>query len=186
MSVQQSCISSTVMTSPITAGVRSFNETTLFTTEQIGPYDTQKISMIIGVEIGIRNPEIDIFPRLCLAPWFLQGQSISVSKAWGPENMINATVCESVYRIEIALHSFYTIAVISTLVLAWCLMQSLLHVKPPLSPFSEFNVVETILSASQHDNLAGIIELFARYSTIETSQIVQKWNTIRKWGSPHR
>ena len=35
MSVQQSCISSTLMSFPIMAGVRPFNETTLFTTDPI-------------------------------------------------------------------------------------------------------------------------------------------------------
>lgn len=141
-----------------------------------------QISLIVSAEIGIKYPKGGLFQRMCLVPWVLQGQLVSGNRDWDGENIINATVCKSAYRIEPALHSFYTIAIISVLVLVWCLIrsiQSVLHAKPSLSPFSEINVVEMILGGSQDGNLNESVKLFARSSTIETSKIVQLWRTTR-------
>lgn len=151
------------------------------------PRDSQKISLMISATSAIQYPENGIFLRLCLAPWFLQGQEVSAWKGWSPDNTINATACESVDRIQLALNSFYTIATISAIVLAWCLvrlMQSFVYAKPLLSPFSEINVVEMILGGSENGNIGGISELFGRSSTIDASKIGQKLYTTRIYIRP--
>lgn len=140
------------------------------------PRDSQKISLMISATTGVQLPDNGIFLGLCLAPWFLQGQIVSAWKAWSPDNAIHATACESVDRIQLALNSFYTIAIISAIVLAWCLvrlMQSFVYAKPLLSPFSEINVVEMILGGSENGNIGRISELFGRSSTIDASKIGQ-------------
>jgi len=71
------------------------------------------------------------------------------------DNHVTATACKAVFRIQLAMKSFYIFATLSIFIQVWCLTrfaQSVLHPAPPLSAFSEINVAEKVVNADGTDS----------------------------------
>src|SRR5271154_6725297 len=110
--------------------------------------DSLKVALFIYVVNAVGSNNLLSVFKLYTLPWFLQSGQLQEGSLL-PDNYINARVCKSVYRIRLALNSFYVFTVFSILILSWCLFrltQSLLYPYPSLSSFSDIDLPDKMVS----------------------------------------
>jgi len=116
--------------------------------------------------------------ELYFLPWLLQQ---SVSDQWWPiyknnvpkDNRITAMFCKSVYRVQLAAHSFYIYSAFSLFTLGWCLVQLcyiLPNRIPMLSAFPDLDLAEKVgrneMGVNAGDNI------FSKLANLSSTEII--------------
>lgn len=154
--------------------------------EPIQLYDSLKAALLIFAIGAVRTNSVFSITRLYVLPWLLQSPVLSEDDLLS-DNYLDASVCKSVYRIQLEAKSFYTFTVFSILILAWCLirlMQSLYWPSPPLSSLSELNLVDKLVpvgepaSESVHAN-GTASEIFSLLRTFDKAEVIKKFDGVQ-------
>jgi len=102
---------------------------------------------------------------LYMLPWLIQPQGLEVDMNMiTDDNWVEASVCKTVYRLQLSLHSFYIFTTFSTVTLAWCLMlvvQSAFRRVPRLSAFPEVDLLAmaTMTEPSRLSSRLGLMDI---------------------------
>jgi hypothetical protein len=111
-------------------------------------------------------------------PWLMQEQS-SFGKGTG---IVTATVCDTVYRIRLAGHSFYIFTAFTLFTLAWCWCRLLPIVwsrSPALSTFTELDVAKLLMDiGGQEDSWTNLCSWLTRLN--EKIEMMEDWRLYLK------
>jgi hypothetical protein len=94
------------------------------------------------------------------------------------DNHVTATACKAVFRIQLAIKSFYIFAILSTFIQVWCLVrfaQSVLHPAPPISTYSEIDIAEKVAHAGDTDSGA----LRNRLRSMDSSAVIRECDRLQ-------
>jgi hypothetical protein len=113
--------------------------------------------------------------ELYFMPWLIQFPFPVTPHGDLPERTVNATLCQSIVRVQLAWKSFYTYTVFSLFTLGWCLfriLQTVLNPTPPSSVFPDLDIADKFVG-DEH-NQSRIREIFSGLSTVTTLDIVAR------------
>jgi len=119
--------------------------------------DTQiKEAIIEGLVYWNQFPMTNIKALLAryttyMIPWLMQDQG-SFGKGTG---IVTATLCETIYRIRLAVHSFYIFTAFTFFTLGWCWCRLLPIVwsrSPALSTFTELDVAKLLMDVGEEED----------------------------------
>jgi len=112
---------------------------------------------------------------LYVLPWHMQNQTMDNTNL-PAENSIDSKLCKSIYRIKLALESFYIFTTFSVSILMWCLVrgvQSSLNPIPPLSSFSDIDFAEKLNPHLKTPKIQTPATMFSRLCSLDNSEVIK-------------